>query len=95
MVKVMLIKEQEYICLLDKLEYLIEVVETKKQSQIIETLWLTQEEVKKVLCVSNRTLQNYRDNGILSFSKVGRKIKYKQIDVESLLQKHYVKGFTE
>lgn len=57
--------------------------------------WLTQEETKEVLRVSSRTLQNYRDKGAISFSKVGRKIRYKKVDVESLLQKHYVKGFAK
>jgi len=79
--------------LVGKLDAILEAFGTYKKNEKQINEWLTQEEAKKALNVGVRTLQNYRDNGTLSFSKVGRKIRYRKEDVESLLQKHYVKGF--
>jgi excisionase family DNA binding protein len=93
MAEIIVMSGKEYRSILEKLDALISVFNTGKSNEASEKLWLTQQETKEVLCVSSRTLQNYRDNGALSFSKVGRKIRYKKEDVESLLQKHYVKGF--
>lgn len=56
--------------------------------------WLTRLEVIQMLNVSARTLQNYRDKGILGFSQVGkRQIYYKRKDVELLLNKNYIKPY--
>lgn len=55
-----------------------------------ETKWLTSEEVCRLLKISKRTLQSYRDNGILPFSQIGRKIYYKASDIDDYLDAHYV-----
>lgn len=53
--------------------------------------WLIGEQVMKMLSVSTRTLQNYRDAGILGYSSFGGKFYYLQSEIEQLLEKHYVK----
>ena len=53
--------------------------------------WLIGEQVMKMLSVSTRTLQNYRDAGILGYSNFGGKFYYLRTEIEQLLQKHYVK----
>jgi hypothetical protein len=53
--------------------------------------WLIGEQVMRMLSVSTRTLQNYRDAGILGYSSFGGKFYYLQTEIEQLLQKHYVK----
>jgi hypothetical protein len=90
-----IINDEEFKVLMDKIDSIITSITPSKQKNNLNEDWLNQSEARTFLNVSNRTLQNYRDNGLLSFSKVGRKIKYKKIDVESLLQHHYVKGFTK
>ena len=55
--------------------------------------WLDNQEIMLLLHISKRTLQNYRDSGLISFSQVGAKIYYRLSDVEALLQKHYNKAF--
>ena len=50
----------------------------------------TTEEVAKMLDVSKRTLQNYRDTGKISFSQVGRKIYYQRRDVELFIKKNKI-----
>ena len=56
--------------------------------------WLTGPEVLKLLNVSSRTLQNYRDNGKVGFSVIGRrKIYYLRSSVEKLLKSNYHEPF--
>lgn len=47
--------------------------------------WLGNEDVCGLLQISPRTLQSYRDNGILPFSQIGRKCYYRVSDVEQLI----------
>jgi hypothetical protein len=52
--------------------------------------WMTGAEVMKLLDVSSRTLQNYRDFGKVGFSVIGRrKIYYLRSSVEKLLKANY------
>ncbi|MBK9730296.1 MAG: helix-turn-helix domain-containing protein [Chitinophagaceae bacterium] len=46
-----------------------------------------------MLKVSKRTLQNYRDNGDLSFSQVGAKLLYRTSDIDDFLKRNYKKAF--
>lgn len=47
--------------------------------------WLGNEDVCKLLQISLRTLQSYRDNGILPYSQIGRKCYYRVLEVELLI----------
>ncbi|MDZ7743710.1 MAG: helix-turn-helix domain-containing protein [Bacteroidota bacterium] len=51
--------------------------------------WVNNEEASGILKVSKRTLQNYRDKGILGFSQIGNQIYYRLEDIEKLLSNHY------
>ena len=52
-------------------------------------VYLTGEEVCKLLRLSLRTLQDYRDNGMIACCKIGGKILYKQSDIQAMLERHY------
>jgi excisionase family DNA binding protein len=54
--------------------------------------WLSSDEVCHLLMISKRTLQSYRDNGILPFAQVSRKIYYKASDIDEYLEAHYIKA---
>jgi hypothetical protein len=47
--------------------------------------WLKNDDVRKLLKVSNGTVQNLRVNGNLPFTKIGGLYYYKQEDVERML----------
>lgn len=51
--------------------------------------YLTGEEVCKRLCISKRTLQGYRDTGLLGYIQLPGKIIYREKDILDLLEKHY------
>ena len=50
-------------------------------------------EFLKLLEVSKRTAQTWRDEGKISFSQVGSKIYYKLSDVDKFMQENYNKAF--
>ena len=54
--------------------------------------WLSSEEVCYLLMISKRTLQSYRDRGILPFAQIGRKLYYKASDIQAYLELHYIKA---
>ena len=47
--------------------------------------WLGNDDVCGLLQISKRTLQSYRDNGILPYSQIGRKCYYSVSDIEKLI----------
>ena len=52
-------------------------------------------DVCKLLNISKRTLQHYRDTGVLPFSQIGHKCYYRREDVELLLQSKSEKSKTD
>jgi len=56
--------------------------------------WLDIQETCQLLKISKRTLQAYRDNGILSFSQIAGKIYFKVNDINEHLKNHYVRAFS-
>ena len=54
---------------------------------------LTDKEVAYLLKVSRRTLQDYRNNGILPYTQVGGKILYRTSDIERTLMKGYKEAY--
>ena len=55
--------------------------------------FLTDREVSARLKVSRRTLQDYRNNGVVSYYQLGGKILYKESDIESMLAANYREAF--
>lgn len=54
--------------------------------------WLDGATAEDLLGVSTRTLQHYRDTGILPYAKVGNKIFYKRSDLGAMVERYYQKG---
>ena len=53
--------------------------------------WLTNREAMDFLDLSKSTLQRYRDEGILPFSKIGGNIFYRREDILAVLEQHRIK----
>lgn len=53
--------------------------------------WLHNGEVCQILNISKRTLQHYRDSGVLPFTQVRSKCYYKRTDVQELLDSGTIK----
>jgi excisionase family DNA binding protein len=54
--------------------------------------WLTGDEILHLLGISKRTLQNYRDQRLIPFYQIGRKIFYKSSDVDNFLERHHIRA---
>ena len=52
-------------------------------------IYLSGEDVCKLLHISKRTLQQYRDDNILPYIQIGGKIIYKETNILNILEKHY------
>lgn len=64
------------------------ILERDKPTMCCDEL-LTDKEVAYLLKVSRRTLQDYRNNGILPYTQVGGKILYRTSDIERTLMNGY------
>ena len=51
--------------------------------------YLTDREVAEILKVSRRTLQEYRNDGVLPYILLGGKVLYRESDLESVLESSY------
>jgi len=57
--------------------------------------FLTDKEVSEVLKVSRRTLQDYRNQGRISYIQLGGKMLYRESDLVRLLNENYYEAFRE
>ena len=76
---------------IDRLLVSIEKLFESRQPGAFNDELLTDKEVAHILKVSRRTLQDYRNNGIISYIQVGGKILYRTSDV----QRTIMSGFKE
>ena len=75
----------------------------KRMDEILSTLsqkmgepeedFLDNLEFQKLMKISKRTCQEWRSQGIISFSQVGSKIYYRRSDIQKLLDKKQQKAF--
>ena len=47
-----------------------------------EDLWVDNSQAQRLLCVENRTLQQYRSDGKLAYKRFGRQVRYRLSDIE-------------
>ncbi len=61
----------------------------QSRAEVLKDTWIDNQDVLHTLHISKRTLQTFRDNGTLPYSKIKGKFYYKVSDVEQLLQDNY------
>jgi excisionase family DNA binding protein len=74
---------------LDKIEKKIETINRQKS---LEGLLLTSKEACIVLKVSARSLQTYRDRGIIPFIQFGHEVRFRPDDLQQFLMDHFIKA---
>ena len=57
-------------------------------------IYLSGEDICKLLHISKRTLQQYRDDNILPYIQIGGKIIYKESDILTILERNYISNNT-
>ena len=81
--------EVGFIGQLDALLEGIERMDASHQASPSNEQFLTDKEVSAWLKVSRRTLQDYRNNGMVSYYQLGGKILYKESDIERMVKSGY------
>lgn len=83
------ITKEEFNQLINKMDSLERKIEAI--SGVNTKALFTVDEVCRLLNVSKRTLQRYRDQQLLSFTQVGAKILFQASDIQLFLEKNKVK----
>jgi 3-methyladenine DNA glycosylase Tag len=86
-----IITQQNYDELISRLDRIHQEVANKQKSPV--DTFIDNQEFIQIMNVSKRLAQNWRDEGVISFSQIGSKIYYRMSDVQSLLDKHYKPAF--
>ena len=89
-----IITDSNWARLRDEILSLAETCHNVFREQSRHTDWLHNGDVCRLLNISKRTLQHYRDTGVLPFSQIGHKCYYKREDVGRLLETKSVKSNT-
>lgn len=62
----------------------------KKTEDEVKSQWIESTEARKMLGVSPKTWQVYRDERRIPFVQFGRKIFFKKGDLDNFMNKHYI-----
>lgn len=84
-----MIPQEEWQLLNDKLDRLAEMIENRNTTDR-DAEWLESEAARKLLGVSPKTWQNYRDQRVIPFSQIGRKIYVNRADLNAFLRSHRI-----
>ena len=76
---------------LENMERMIDAIRTAPRPAFHSDYFLTDEELSKLLKVSRRTLQEYRNNRILPFILLGGKVLYPESELRKVLEANYRK----
>ena len=64
----------------------------KSRLETFQETWIDGQDVMQIMHISPRTLQSYRDKGILPYSQIRGKIYYKLSAIETMLDASYSKS---
>ena len=65
------------------------ILKQKKKPLLDDERYLTDREVAQILKVSRRTLQEYRNDGVIPYVLFGGKVLYRESDLERVLESCY------
>ena len=82
-----------FIATLDHLQDSLEVMAVSCKPTLNGESYLTEKEVSKRIRVSERTLQNWRSQGVVDFIKFSGKIIYAESAIQQLLDKNFNKAW--
>ena len=87
-----MVPEEEWRNLHDTLEQIIDLI-TRRNFDDSSSEWIESEEARKLLGISPKTWQNYRDQRLIPLSQIGRKIYVNRTDLDAFLRSHRI-GYT-
>lgn len=84
-----------FLSVLDESLNSIKVALTNRTPHLKGEKYLTNNDVSKLLNISIRSLQDWRDNGTVGYIQISGKILYRQSDILKLLEDNYEKSWRE
>lgn len=77
----------------EEVKALLKEVKEKLQEKLTDNAnsqWIESADARKMLGVSPKTWQTYRDTRVIPFSQFGRKIYVRRADIEAYMMSHYI-----
>ena len=84
-----MIPQEEWLNLHEKLDNIAELV-TNRNASDKDSEWIESKTARKMLGVSPKTWQNYRDRRDIRFAQIGRKIYVKREDLDKFMESHCI-----
>ena len=88
-----ILSKEQFDALMSKIDDIHHKIKSKNLPK--QEVFLDNEEFIKMLKISRRTAQTWRDEGKISFSQVGNKIYYKLSNMEKTMDEYYNKSFSK
>ncbi len=63
---------------------------SNQHSAINKEIYYSGEEIQDMLCISKRSLQNYRDKRLIPFTTIGGKVLYPQTAINEVLKRNFI-----
>lgn len=70
---------------------LLAILQAKSEKEI-NSQWIESVKIPKLLGISQKTWQTYRDKRIIPFSQIGSKIFVRRADLEKFMKDHYIES---
>ena len=87
--EVKIVSIDAYKQLMENLTEIKKYIAENHQNNPLDDVWLDNQEVCRLLKISKRTLQTYRDKHLIPFSQIGGKIYFKASDIQNHLLENY------
>lgn len=84
-----MVPEEEWQNLYYTLKQIMDLI-ARRNADDSNSEWIESEDARKILGVSPKTWQNYRDQRIIPFSQIGRKIYVNRADLDAFLRSHRI-----
>ena len=84
-----MVPEEEWRNLHDTLKRIMDLI-ARRNAEDANSEWIESDDARKILGVSPKTWQNYRDKRIIPFSQIGRKIHVNRADLDAFLRQHRI-----
>lgn len=87
--QIMIISNKQWYELIDRIKKIEESINSSDKNAKCDEL-LTSKEVVRILGISDKTWQNYRNKGIIPFSQIGRKIYVRKEDLDRFMNENRI-----
>ncbi|CAK7020929.1 MAG: hypothetical protein PARBA_00874 [Parabacteroides sp.] len=84
---------KSFFSLLENLSNRVEKIRDNNKPSLDGERYYTDKELAVKLKVSRRSLQDYRNNGILPYTRIGGRILYRASDIERTLMHGYMEAY--